>query len=251
MPRRRAKLNTRQLEVLKWIADGCPDGVMEDFTYKTTAVALQSRGLVTVRRTKDGWTALITPAGEHYLGHGDYPPRPPDLARVRSVDAAGLVAADATVRAMRRAAVTQQRPVKTHPATRQEMSMRYRVMVTRVQVAERYVRATDEEDAAAKVQAEFDRPYGYFGSWRTTASEVEVIEAEQTVAVTPASLSSGGPLLLSLKDAARSLGISYSTLYELTNRGDIEHTRIGSRKYIARETLLRFIDNNTHRGYHG
>lgn len=129
--------------------------------------------------------------------------------------------------------------------------MRYLVMVTRVQVAERYVRATDEEDAAAKVQAEFDRPYGYFGSWRTTASEVEVIEAEQTVAVTPASLSPGGPLLLSLKDAARSLGISYSTLYELTNRGDIEHTRIGSRKYIARETLFRFIDNNTHRGYHG
>jgi hypothetical protein len=66
MPRRRSKLNTRQLEVLKWMADGCPDGVMEDFTYKTTAVALQSRGLVSVRRTRDGWTALVTPAGEHY-----------------------------------------------------------------------------------------------------------------------------------------------------------------------------------------
>lgn len=35
--------------------------------------------------------------------------------------------------------------------------MRYKVMVTRVQVAERWVRATDEEDAAKKVQEEFNR----------------------------------------------------------------------------------------------
>lgn len=37
--------------------------------------------------------------------------------------------------------------------------MRYKIQVTRVQVAERWVRATDEEeDAAKKVQEEFDRP---------------------------------------------------------------------------------------------
>jgi hypothetical protein len=33
-------LNARQVEVLSWIADGCPDGVMTGHTYKTTAVAL-------------------------------------------------------------------------------------------------------------------------------------------------------------------------------------------------------------------
>lgn len=34
------------------------------------------------------------------------------------------------------------------------------MVVTRVQVAERWVRAAGEKDAATKVQAEFDRPYG-------------------------------------------------------------------------------------------
>jgi hypothetical protein len=32
------------------------------------------------------------------------------------------------------------------------------------------------------VQAEFDRSYDYFGSWKTTTSEVDVVEAEQTTA---------------------------------------------------------------------
>ncbi len=128
--------------------------------------------------------------------------------------------------------------------------MRYRVMVTRVQVAERYVRATDEEDAATKVQEEFDRPYGYFGTWKTTSSEVEVIEAEQTTVIKPQPLTAEGPLLLSLKDAGRALGLSYSTIYELVNRGELEHVTIGTRKYILRDKLLQFIEHNTHRGYH-
>jgi len=128
--------------------------------------------------------------------------------------------------------------------------MRYKVQVTRVQVAERWVRATDEEDAAKKVQEEFDRPYGYFGNWKTTASEVEVVESEQTTVVTPNPLSPSGPMLLSLKDAAKALGVSYSMVYELTTKGDIEWTAIGTRKYISRESLLDFIKQNTHRGYH-
>jgi len=35
-------LNDRQLEVLRWVGDGCPDGVMEGYSYKTTAVALET-----------------------------------------------------------------------------------------------------------------------------------------------------------------------------------------------------------------
>lgn len=123
-------------------------------------------------------------------------------------------------------------------------------MVTRVQVAERWVRATDEEDAATKVQAEFDRPYGYFGNWTTTTSEVEVVEVEQTTVISPKPLSKEGPLLLGLKDAAKALGISYSMLYELTSKGEIEWTPVGTRKYVSRESLLAFITANTHRGYH-
>ena len=128
--------------------------------------------------------------------------------------------------------------------------MRYKVVVTRVQVAERFVRATSEEDAAEKVQAEFDRPYGYFGSWKTTTSEIDVVEAEQTTVIGPTHLSNEGPMLLGLKDAAKALGISYSTLYQMTGQGDIEWVSIGTRTYISRETLLEFIKANTHRGYY-
>ncbi|GAA1968498.1 helix-turn-helix domain-containing protein [Amycolatopsis minnesotensis] len=132
----------------------------------------------------------------------------------------------------------------------QETYMRYKVVVTRVQVAERLIRASSEEDAATKVQAEFDRPYGYFGSWKTTGTELDVVEAEQTTAIQPAPLSTQGPLLLSLKDAAKALGLSYSTLYQMINHGDLDHVLLGTRKYVSREHLVEFIEHNTHKGYH-
>ena len=118
-----------------------------------------------------------------------------------------------------------------------------------VSLISRFVRATSEEDAAAKVREEFDRPYGYFGSWKTVNSEVDVTEAEQTTVIRPAPLSGEGPLLLSIKDAAKALGISYSTLYQMMNQGEIEWVAIGSRKYVSREYLLEFIKANTHKGY--
>jgi excisionase family DNA binding protein len=64
----------------------------------------------------------------------------------------------------------------------------------------------------------------------------------------PVHLSNEGPYLLGIKDAAKSLGISYSTLYQLTAQGDIEWVMIGSRKYIWRESLMEFIKTNTHKG---
>jgi hypothetical protein len=66
-------INARQREVLQWIADGCPRGVTKDNTYKTTAIALQGRRLVTVSRKGGGWRAELTDAGSHYLPHGTYP----------------------------------------------------------------------------------------------------------------------------------------------------------------------------------
>jgi hypothetical protein len=47
---RRSPLNPGQLEVLRWTADGCPDGLMEGYTYKTRALALQERRLVPISR---------------------------------------------------------------------------------------------------------------------------------------------------------------------------------------------------------
>lgn len=69
------RVNDRQLEVLRWIADGCPEGrwLKDDFSYKVSAGALKSRGLVTIKGHAAAWTAAVTEAGAHYLEHGSYP----------------------------------------------------------------------------------------------------------------------------------------------------------------------------------
>lgn len=70
--RRNEPLTARQVEVLQWIAQNCPDGVWQDFTYKTTAYALAARGLVTVDRRRRRWSASLTDDGQFYLLHGRY-----------------------------------------------------------------------------------------------------------------------------------------------------------------------------------
>lgn len=68
-------VNARQLKVLRWVADGCPEGqwAADDYTYKTTARALKGRGLVTIKGHGLTWRASITEAGTSYLEHGEYP----------------------------------------------------------------------------------------------------------------------------------------------------------------------------------
>ena len=66
-------LNQRQLDVLNWINEGCPDGRWTDYTFKTTAQSLASRRLVTVSKRGGTWKAAILPAGTHYLATGVYP----------------------------------------------------------------------------------------------------------------------------------------------------------------------------------
>jgi len=265
-PRSFIRLNERQVAVLEWIKAGRPDGVYddEDYTHRISARALASRGLVEIRGRGKSWVATLTPRGELWpeasevdeqehqrrlsrrSGAGSYGAAPDDPPP-HSSDAPRP---DASVRLGRRLANRPKRKApKITVVEKRETFMRYKVQVTRVQVAERWVRATDEEDAAKKVQEEFDRPYGYFGNWKTTASEVEVVESEQTTVITPNPLSASGPMLLGLKDAAKALGISYSMIYELTTKGDLEWTAIGTRKYVSRESLLEFIKQNTHRGY--
>lgn len=77
-------LNASQLAVLRWIAEGCPDGVMQGHAHKTSAVALQSRRLVKISRRGGVWTAQITEAGHAYLQTqtGHFPSRlPPSSAK--------------------------------------------------------------------------------------------------------------------------------------------------------------------------
>lgn len=70
---RRLQLNGQQQAVLKWIADGCPDGVMIGTTYKKSGDALRDRGLVTISKRGGGWRASITDAGKYFLEHGKHP----------------------------------------------------------------------------------------------------------------------------------------------------------------------------------
>jgi hypothetical protein len=67
-------LNDRQLEVLRWVGDGCPDSVMTGHAHKISASALHDRRLVTVTRKRGAWQATLTLAGAHYLEHGQHPP---------------------------------------------------------------------------------------------------------------------------------------------------------------------------------
>jgi hypothetical protein len=78
MANSRTALNDRQLAVLRWIGDGCPDGVMTGTIHKTSAGALSSRRLVVVSRRRGHWHAELTERGRYYLEHGAYPPAPPD-----------------------------------------------------------------------------------------------------------------------------------------------------------------------------
>ncbi|WBT09864.1 helix-turn-helix domain-containing protein [Corynebacterium sp. SCR221107] len=271
MTNKRYGLTELQIEVLEWIKAGQPADTFadDDLRYRGHARRLERLGLVEISGSGDTWKVKITSSGEQWPNipeFGKPEPRKPGRATRRpgSPSAKGCSVppdrdspappADAAVRHSRRVRNAAQRrsnkPVKVKQVQTKETFMRYRVQVTRVQVAERWVRAADEEDAARKVQEEFNKPYGYYGSWKTTTSEVEVIEAEQTTVIKPSSLADNGPLLLSLKQAGEALGLSYSMVYELVNQGELEHVQVSSRKYVSRETLKEFIKENTHRGYH-
>ncbi|MEU4364226.1 hypothetical protein [Promicromonospora sp. NPDC023987] len=64
--------NERQVEVLKWIGEGCPPREWPDFTHKTSALALQNRGLASVSKKGGVWSAQITDAGERLLAGEAY-----------------------------------------------------------------------------------------------------------------------------------------------------------------------------------
>jgi hypothetical protein len=69
-------LNERQLEILRWIADGSPQGGMDDHSHRISAAALRSRGLVTISGRGPTWSATITTAGREYLKQADGPTPP-------------------------------------------------------------------------------------------------------------------------------------------------------------------------------
>jgi excisionase family DNA binding protein len=120
-------------------------------------------------------------------------------------------------------------------------------MVSRVQVAERTVRAADEEQAAQRIQEELDRPYGFLGGWRTTATDMDIVEVTASVDTAPGEVGRGA-LLLSVTDAAVHLGVRRGAVYELLAAGEIAHVSIGRRRYISREALVAFVEAHSRLG---
>ncbi|PZO68525.1 MAG: hypothetical protein DI634_09180 [Kocuria palustris] len=66
-------LNDAQLLVLRWVADGTDLDNPPSETFKTSTVALRSRGVVTLDKRRGHWSISITEAGRFYLEHGRRP----------------------------------------------------------------------------------------------------------------------------------------------------------------------------------
>ena len=66
-------LNSRQLDVLRWIQAGCPERASKDFTCEYMAIALQSRRLVEVSKRGGAWKAAILPHGGGFRRSVTYP----------------------------------------------------------------------------------------------------------------------------------------------------------------------------------
>jgi excisionase family DNA binding protein len=113
-----------------------------------------------------------------------------------------------------------------------DLAMRFRIRVARVQSVERAVTATDEQAAIAKVESELQKPYGLLGSGTTVDMQIEVVGAEPAAGISSVDVGEG-PVLLSVAAASKHLGVSRGTMYELINRGEIEHVRIGRRIWAS------------------
>lgn len=171
--RSRIVLNAGQQAILQWIVEGRPPGVYPDdeFSHRVSARALKNRGLVEISGHGKSWRATPTERGRCWPAVTEKDRRERErlerpTPQVLVEQGAANVESGALGRAMRRmprhARTPKKAPVKQ--VNKQETYMRYKVVVTRVQVAEKWVRATDEEDAARKVQEEFAKPYSYFGN---------------------------------------------------------------------------------------
>lgn len=60
-------LTVAQHDLLKWVADGCPDGVYDGHSHRVSARNLHNRGLMQVAGKSTTWTAKITPQGTRIL----------------------------------------------------------------------------------------------------------------------------------------------------------------------------------------
>lgn len=150
-----------------------------------------------------------------------------------------------------RSRTTPRSPSPYTGITLKAVPMRYKIVISRVQTATRYVRASDEQTALEKVQAELDRPYGFLGGWTTIDTDLDIVETHNPLDAHPDQITTtDGSFLLTVKATAKYLGIPTGTVYTMINIGEIPHIELGGRRYISRDHLTTFLDTHTHTGYH-
>jgi len=120
--------------------------------------------------------------------------------------------------------------------------MQYKFRITRVEQAERWIRATDEEAAIAKLRAELAQPYGLFGEWRTVDTQLVVIASKQQDDARQTWAAPDAALLLSISEAAEALGVPVTTMRKIVANDEIPSREIGRRRFIYREDLKRYAE---------
>lgn len=101
----RKTLTEQQAGILRWISEGCPDGIMEGDSHRVSAAALRRRGLVTTSGRGPTWSASVTEAGREYLEEVDG--EDPPIARQANTSVTqqlvdDVIAADGALRIPRR-----------------------------------------------------------------------------------------------------------------------------------------------------
>ncbi|MGW4769844.1 hypothetical protein ACWEO2_17585 [Nocardia sp. NPDC004278] len=77
MVRRSDQINDRQADLLERIADGDDLSKPDAVSLRTTARALQARGLIAISKRKGVFAASVTDIGKYYLKHGHHPEAEP------------------------------------------------------------------------------------------------------------------------------------------------------------------------------
>jgi hypothetical protein len=76
-PRRSERHSTRkQVDLLLWVRDGCPEGVYDNEHHRISAAALRRRSFLSISGHGPSWRAKLTEAGEEYLTRTEGPDPP-------------------------------------------------------------------------------------------------------------------------------------------------------------------------------
>lgn len=219
------RVNERQLEVLRWVADGCPDGKWAegDFTYKLTANALKSRRLVKIRKgnaVEKRWECTITEAGRHYLEHGDYPP--------------GHVWSKVTMKPIHEEPKARGRPVKVKPTPDPALP-------------------EDDPPVTGPIPKPRDGPPEWEIDSPNSHARREAHERRQpldTRAVDPW----GDRIMITVKEAAWLLGLTEHAIRDAVRNEDVQRVFIGkgtTHYRIVYQSLLAWVDAMPRSPYDG